>query len=407
LKWLWFVAIWRLNTSHDDNSRRTYHVTAVMTSSESDLYDRLISAVERDDVTAARAALLDGADVNGNEDDDIGTPLHVAAVHNSVRCADLLLAQTGVDVDSLATVHRQTPLMTSAAHGHVTVLRRLLTAGAAVDRQTAGCSTALIVACHYGHVDCAHALLDSGADPCITNPWGYTALYMATDTPEILRRLLADYAGRIDVDQRCGDRQETALHLAAVIGSVTAIDALIAAGADVNARTTHDENALWLAAWKGQTEAALALIRHNIELDVPSNGWQVYVKHYLPLEVALGLQDYRVVHTLLRAGCAVRNPKLIGDADTSTEPRSGSAVPLPDAAPWVRLHTEAFDFVRGNPEELTRLVGILRNPANLRELCRLMIRRHLGTPLIAKVAKLDGMIPNVLKDFLAMNDFIL
>jgi len=47
------------------------------------------------------------------------------------------------------------------------------------------------------------------------------------------------------------------------------------------------------------------LIRQNIELDVPSNGCQVYVKHYLPLEVALGLQNYSVVRMLLAAGCSL------------------------------------------------------------------------------------------------------
>lgn len=75
---------------------------------------------------------------------------------------------------------------------------------------------------------------------------------MATDTLELLQRLLT--YNSVDVNQRCGDRHETALHLAAVIGSVNAIKALIDAGAHVNARTTHNENALWLAAWKQQTQ---------------------------------------------------------------------------------------------------------------------------------------------------------
>lgn len=89
------------------------------------------------------------------------------------------------------------------------------------------------------------------------NRWLYNALYMSTDTPEILDRLLEHDACRDDVNAPCGDRQEVPLHLAAVIGSARATRALLAAGADVNARTTYDENALWLAAWRGHPEVSV------------------------------------------------------------------------------------------------------------------------------------------------------
>jgi len=95
--------------------------------------------------------------------------LHVAARENSILCVEAILSHCSnkssdgeavhVEVDALATEHRQTPLMTAAAHGHVDIVRMLIDAGADINRQTDGCSTALIVACHYGHVDCVHTLL--------------------------------------------------------------------------------------------------------------------------------------------------------------------------------------------------------------------------------------------------------
>ena len=93
--------------------------------------------------------------------------LHVAARENSILCAEAILSHSRssddksvhVEVEALATEHRQTPLMTAAAHGHVDIVRLLVAAGADINRQTDACSTALIVACHYGHVDCVHALL--------------------------------------------------------------------------------------------------------------------------------------------------------------------------------------------------------------------------------------------------------
>ena len=95
---------------------------------------------------------------------------------------------------------------------------------------------------------------------------------MGTDSTDILERLLHE---SVDVNDPCGDRQEVALHLACVIGSAPAVRLLLAAGADINARTVYSENALWVAAWKGHADVAAILVRNNIELDVSSNGWQV------------------------------------------------------------------------------------------------------------------------------------
>ena len=89
----------------------------------------------------------------------------------------------------------------------------------------------------------------------IVNPWGFNALYMATDTPQLLDRLLSYRS--VDVNRHCGERQETAIHLAAVIGSADATQTLLDAGANINARTSFNENALWLAIWKGHTEVTV------------------------------------------------------------------------------------------------------------------------------------------------------
>ena len=91
----------------------------------------------------------------------------MAARDNSIDCVEVILSHSHapngesvhVDVDALATEHQQTPLMMAALHGHVDIVRLLVSAGADINRQSSGCSTALIVACHYGHVDCVHALL--------------------------------------------------------------------------------------------------------------------------------------------------------------------------------------------------------------------------------------------------------
>jgi len=137
------------------------------------------------------------------------------------------------------------------------------------------------------------------------------------------------------------------------------------------------------------------LIRENIELDVPSNGYQVYVKHYLALEVALGLQNYTVARMLLMAGCSVVSQHCIRDPDSQ-------GPPIPDL-PWVRLYSEAFDYIRNEPEELIWFTSFLRNPVSLREICRRHIRHRLRTPLATTIKKLQH-IPTALKNYIAMND---
>jgi len=137
------------------------------------------------------------------------------------------------------------------------------------------------------------------------------------------------------------------------------------------------------------------LIRENIELDVPSNGCQVYVKHYLPLEVALGLQNYTVVRMLLTAGCSVISQHYIHNPENQ-----GPAIP---DLPWVQLHREAFDYIRNDLDELSWFMSFLRNPVSLRETCRRHIRRWLRTPLVTAIEKLQ-CIPTVLKHYIAMND---
>ena len=137
------------------------------------------------------------------------------------------------------------------------------------------------------------------------------------------------------------------------------------------------------------------LIRQNIELDVPSNGCQVYVKHYLPIEVALGLRNYAVVRMLLTAGCSVVSQHYVRESDSQS-------APLPDL-PWVKLHSEAFDYIRDDPDQLSWLISFLCNPVSLRETCRRCIRRRLRTPLATTIDKLQLQLPTVIKNYIAMN----
>jgi ankyrin repeat protein len=122
---------------------------------------------------------------------------------------------------------------------------------------------------------------------------------MGTDTPEIVRILVNAGA---DPDEKCGDRGEAGIHLAAVIGSYETVKLLLDKGADINIRTDYNETVLWLAVWKGHVNVCRLLIQKNCTLGVPSNGCQVYAHDYMELELSLGLEYFSIAKMLISAG---------------------------------------------------------------------------------------------------------
>lgn len=88
----------------------------------------------------------------------VGTPLHYAVECNHMNLVEKFLSG-GADVESLRKSHLQTPLMLACQLGHVTVAERLLEAGAEIDRQTEECSSALTLACHFGHKEVVDLLI--------------------------------------------------------------------------------------------------------------------------------------------------------------------------------------------------------------------------------------------------------
>ena len=87
-----------------------------------------LKACEENNYSLVRDLLSSGADVNWKSDEDDYYPgytgLYWAAFHNSGDLLELLLTQTGVDVN-ITRSHQMTPLMTACRHGHENIVRRL------------------------------------------------------------------------------------------------------------------------------------------------------------------------------------------------------------------------------------------------------------------------------------------
>ena len=91
---------------------------------ESPIGEVFVSACERNDLNTVRTLLTIGADVNWKRDSNGMSGLFFAALKNYGELLELLLAQTGVNVN-IKNNSNVTPLMTACCEGHENIVRRL------------------------------------------------------------------------------------------------------------------------------------------------------------------------------------------------------------------------------------------------------------------------------------------
>jgi cytohesin len=159
--------------------------------------------------------------------------LRVATYFNDPGWVEEVLASANMlslDTDALSLVVSGRALSNASAHGDVSMVRRLLRAGANPS-QTDGV-VPLVSAAQSGSLETCRALLEAGALVDQANPQGWTALLQAAASGHahiisLLVKAGADLKSRTDDDW-------TALPVAAANGHRSAVDGLIAAGAPVN-----------------------------------------------------------------------------------------------------------------------------------------------------------------------------
>jgi len=227
-------------------------------------------------------------------------PLMTAARTGSVEAVKALLAH-GADVNAAESAHGQTALMWAAANQHAPVVRALIDAGAdvharsRVDRMLVmfpdvsrfrptdrnivdyhgGGFTPLLFAARYGDVESAKVLLAAGANVDDMTPERATALALAAHSGW---GAFAAYLLDQGADPNSDEAGYTALHAAVLRGDLALVQALLAHGADPEARlkrgtpvnrTSKDfafnmawigATPFWLAARFTETEIMRALI---------------------------------------------------------------------------------------------------------------------------------------------------
>ena len=207
---------------------------------------------------------------------------------------------------------------------------------------------------------------------------------MSTDCYPLLTRLLQE---GVNVNASNGERKESALHLACVIGSLDGVKMLSDYGADINQRTIYNETPLWLAVWKGHYDVTKWLIQHNCELDWPSNACGVWAWDYLPVEVAMGTSCWDITKLLLQAGCTWVNKMYFEPEDKG---------PL-EELPLFKFRKEVMLLAKTDIIFFNFLKEF-HNPHTLKDICRQQIRRWLGDRIVPSLQWLP--LPKVLCKYL-------
>ena len=189
----------------------------------------LMACARTGSVATVKALLARGADVNAKEFEYGQTALMWAAAEGHSGVVQTLV-DGGANVSGRSSHKSFTPLLFAARDGHLDTVRLLLARGADVDESSSDGTTALLVAAVRGHVELAVFLLEQGANPNITEP-GYTPLHWAAGVWESI----------VSLDYPSAQGEWRALAgIPTPDGRRELVEALLAHGADPNARVTKD-----------------------------------------------------------------------------------------------------------------------------------------------------------------------
>lgn len=147
----------------------------------------------------------------------------------------------------------------AARVGRVDILQALYEAHYPIDNQTSSGYSAVILAAYDDQPDALRYLLSIGANPCLGDRNGNTALMGALYKGHAeVAHILLDARCPIDQTNNAG---ETALSFATLFGRLDFLPAIVAQGADINHVDIHGGTALAVALKQGNDQSANALRR--------------------------------------------------------------------------------------------------------------------------------------------------
>ncbi|CAM9866395.1 unnamed protein product, partial [Scytosiphon promiscuus] len=227
-------------------------------------------AVEHSNLSAVKALLSAGVDMDRRSSSDGCTALDVATIQAELEIVAALTA-AGAGVNG-ACSRGYTALHRAAFHNKRQALELLLRAGAHVDVTDHEGWTPLFDACAEGATDAIVSLLRHGANGRHLDNRGRSLLHVAAEREHLDAVLLLLKHGEVDVGLRYGSSQSSALDFAVVAGNADVLRALIEhGGADVNAAMIDGRTTLHRAAFFNMPTAIDALLEAGADLEAKTN----------------------------------------------------------------------------------------------------------------------------------------
>ncbi len=208
----------------------------------------------------------------------------------------------GVGINDHMNAQGRTQLFIAARDGREDEVKRLIEAGADVDKVNKNGVTALFIASQNGYLNIVEKLVTAGAD---VNkgiaPDDVTALFIASKMGQlnVVERLIAAGAN-------LNKGKDKPLYIALQNRHVDIVDRLIKAGADVNI-TNYNETPLFMALKRGYLNIVESLIEAGANVNPVGNAT-------IPLFIASKHGYTDIVKTLLDAGA---NPNVISNYGTT------------------------------------------------------------------------------------------
>ncbi len=241
-------------------------------------YTPLATAARNGNVEIVRLLAEHGAAIDGEKGDEASTPLMEASAYGHVEVAKYLISK-GADVN--ARRKGLTPLLAACDHFSVQfgpvgdkkkTVYLLLDNGADVNVQDESWlksgMTPLMFAVAQGDAALVQAMLAKGAKPELQNSKGDTALSLAKkEGLEYIVQLLEATAGHPSGSPQQAKTSPEPLIDAIKQGNLDAVKALVAQGADVNARTKSGSTPLMYAADRNRPDIARFLINKGADVN--------------------------------------------------------------------------------------------------------------------------------------------
>lgn len=198
-----------------------------------------------------------GAAVNLKSTAKDYSPLHGAALGESVSCVELLI-QHGAKIDEVDNQGR-TPLFLAVLKGNLPIIDSLLRNGANVNfRENKKGLPIIAVAVIRNDVQCLQRLLLASVDVNAATYDGKTALELAIEKDfEEIARLLILAGAAMDTGKANGD---TLLHIACKYGSCACLRLLVGANCNIDAENNERKTALEVALKARQKSCAELLV---------------------------------------------------------------------------------------------------------------------------------------------------